>query len=122
MTNTNFTKTAEGIVQERNDRYAKVFQPLTLITLVFFWAGYFYSLYNGNSNNISSYPFLIIAFSILNAQVLFTKEKAVNRGLDILAKCEGILFCVWAFASEIKPKSIRTWEAGTCVKADHQPD
>lgn len=57
MTNTNFTKTAEGIVQERNDRYAKVFQPLTLITLVFFWAGYFYSLYNGNSNNISSYPF-----------------------------------------------------------------
>lgn len=36
MTNTNFTKTAEGIVQERNDRYAKVFQPLTLITLVFF--------------------------------------------------------------------------------------
>lgn len=35
MTNTNFTKTAEGIVQERNDRYAKVFQPLTLITLVF---------------------------------------------------------------------------------------
>lgn len=67
MTNTNFTKTAEGIVQERNDRYAKVFQPLTLITLVFFWAGYFYSLYNGNSNNISSYPFLIIAFSILNA-------------------------------------------------------
>lgn len=95
MTNTNFTKTAEGIVQERNDRYAKVFQPLTLITLVFFWAGYFYSLYNGNSNNISSYPFLIIVFSILNAQVLFTKEKAVNRGLDILAKCEGILFCVW---------------------------
>lgn len=99
MTNTNFTKTAEGIVQERNDRYAKVFQLLTLITLVFFWAGYFYSLYNGNSNNISSYPFLIIAFSILNAQVLFTKEKAVNRGLDILAKCEGILFCVWAFAT-----------------------
>lgn len=29
MTNTNFTKTAEGTVQERNDRYAKVFQPLT---------------------------------------------------------------------------------------------
>lgn len=57
MTNTNFTKTAEGIVQERNDRYAKVFQPLTLIALVFFWAGYFYSLYNGNNSNISSYPF-----------------------------------------------------------------
>lgn len=54
MTNTNFTKTAEGIVQERNDRYAKVFQPLTLIALVFFWAGYFYSLYNGNNSNISS--------------------------------------------------------------------
>ena len=29
MTNTNFTKNAEGIVQERNDRYAKIFQPLT---------------------------------------------------------------------------------------------
>lgn len=99
MTNTNFTKTAEETVQERNDRYAKVFQPLTLITLVFFWTGYFYSLYNGNSNNISSYPFLIIAFSILNAQVLFTKEKAVNKSLDILAKCEGIRFCVWAFAT-----------------------
>lgn len=99
MTNTNFTKTAEGIDQERNDRYAKVFQPLTLIALVFFWAGYFYSLYNGNNSNISSYPFLIIAFSILNAQVLFTKEKAINKSLDILAKCEGILFCVWAFAT-----------------------
>lgn len=99
MTNINFTKTAEGIVQERNDRYAKVFQPLTLIALVFFWVGYSYSLYSGNNSNISSYPFLIIAFSVLNAQVLFTKEKAVNRGLDILAKCEGILFCVWAFAT-----------------------
>lgn len=99
MTNTNFTKTTRVIVGEKSDRYAKVFQPLTLIALVFFWAGYFYSLYNGNNSNISSYPFLIIAFSILNAQVLFTKEKAVNRGLDILAKCEGILFCVWAFAT-----------------------
>lgn len=99
MTNTNFTKTTRVIVGEKGDRYAKVFQPLTLIALVFFWAGYFYSLYSGNNSNISSYPFLIIAFSILNAQVLFTKEKAVNRGLDILAKCEGILFCVWAFAT-----------------------
>lgn len=99
MTNTNFTKTTRVIVGEKGDRYAKVFQSLTLIALVFFWAGYFYSLYNGNNSNISSYPFLIIAFSILNAQVLFTKEKAVNKSLDILAKCEGILFCVWAFAT-----------------------
>lgn len=99
MTNTNFTKTTRVIVGEKSDRYAKVFQSLTLIALVFFWAGYFYSLYSGNNSNISSYPFLIIAFSILNAQVLFTKEKAVNRGLDILAKCEGILFCAWAFAT-----------------------
>lgn len=99
MTNTNFTKTTRVIVGEKSNRYAKVFQSLTLIALVFFWAGYFYSLYNGNNSNISSYPFLIIAFSILNAQVLFTKEKAANRGLDILAKCEGILFCVWAFAT-----------------------
>lgn len=99
MTNTNFTKTTRVTVREKSDRYAKVFQPLTLIALVFFWAGYFYSLYNRNSGNISSYPFLIIAFSVLNAQVLFTKEKAVNRGLDMLAKCEGILFCVWAFAT-----------------------
>lgn len=99
MTNTNFTKTTRVIVGEKSDRYAKVFQSLTLIALVFFWAGYFYSLYNGNNSNISSYPFLIIAFSILNAQVLFTKEKAVNKSLDIVAKCEGILFCVWAFAT-----------------------
>ncbi len=99
MTNTNFTKTTRVIVGEKSDRYAKVFQSLTLIALVFFWAGYSYSLYSGNNSNISSYPFLIIAFSVLNAQVLFTKEKAVNRGLDILAKCEGILFCVWAFAT-----------------------
>ena len=47
----------------------------------------------------NSCHFLIIAFSVLNAQVLFTKEKAVNKSLDILAKCEGILFCVWAFAT-----------------------
>lgn len=99
MTNTNFTKTTRVTVREKSDRYAKVFQTLTLIALVFFWAGYFYSLYNGNSGNISNYPFLIIAFSILNAQVLFTKEKAVNKSLDILAKCEGILFCVWALVT-----------------------
>lgn len=99
MTNTNFTKTTRVIVGEKSDRYAKVFQPLTLIALVFFWAGYSYSLHNGNNSNVSSYPFLIIAFSVLNAQVLFTKEKAVNKSLDILAKCEGILFCVWAFAT-----------------------
>ena len=99
MTNTNFTKTTRVIVGEKSERYAKVFQSLTLIALVFFWAGYSYSLYNGNNSNISSYPFLIIAFSVLNAQVLFTKEKAVNKSLDILAKCEGILFCVWAFAT-----------------------
>lgn len=99
MTSTNFRKATRVTIREKSDRYTKVFQPLTLIALVFFWAGYFYSLYSGNNSNISSYPFLIIAFSILNAQVLFTKEKAVNRGLDILAKCEGILFCVWAFAT-----------------------
>ena len=75
MTNTNFAKNAEGFVQERNDRYAQIIQPLTLIALVFFWAGYFYSLYNGNNSNISSYPFLIIAFSLLNAQNFFFFEK-----------------------------------------------
>lgn len=99
MTSTNFRKVTRVTIREKSDRYTKVFQTLTLIALVFFWVGYFYSLYNGNSGNISSYPFLIIAFSILNAQVLFTKEKAVNKSLDILAKCEGILFCVWALVT-----------------------
>lgn len=37
MTNTNFTKTAEGIVQKRNDRYAKsVWAFATVFQLLLF--------------------------------------------------------------------------------------
>ena len=74
----------------------KVFQMITLIALLFFWAGYGWALYIGNQNNISSYSLLILTFSILNGKVLFMGEKMHNRVLDVLAKFDGFLFLAWA--------------------------
>ena len=97
MENSQLSKGREqGRSNIRNERWMKMFQSVTLVFLALFWIGYAVSYYRGIDNNISTYGILIMTFSLLNQEVLFKGEKAQNRVLDILAKAEGILLCVWA--------------------------
>ena len=97
MENSQLSKGREqGRSNIRNERWMKMFQSVTLVFLALFWIGYAVSYYRGIENNISTYGILIMTFSLLNQEVLFKGEKAQNRVLDILAKAEGILLCVWA--------------------------
>lgn len=97
MENSQLSKGREqGRSNIRNERWMKMFQSVTLVFLALFWIGYAVSYYRGIENNISTYGILIMIFSLLNQEVLFKGEKAQNRVLDILAKAEGILLCVWA--------------------------
>ena len=97
MENSQLSKGREqGRSNIRNERWMKMFQSVTLVFLALFWIGYAVSYYRGIENNISPYGILIMTFSLLNQEVLFKGEKAQNRVLDILAKAEGILLCVWA--------------------------
>ena len=93
ITDKRMDKNIEFINRQKGE---KVFQMITLIALLFFWAGYGWALYIGNQNNISSYSLLILTFSILNGKVLFMGEKMHNRVLDVLAKFDGFLFLAWA--------------------------
>ena len=97
MENSQLSKSREqGRSDIRNERGMKKFQSVTLVFLALFWIGFAVSYYRGIENNISTYGILIMTFSLLNQEVLFKGEKAQNRVLDILAKAEGILLCVWA--------------------------
>ncbi len=97
MENSQLSKGREqGRSDIRNERWMKMFQSVTLVFLALFWIGYAVSYYRGIENNISTYGILIMTFSLLNQEVLFKGEKAQNRVLDLLAKAEGILLCVWA--------------------------
>ncbi len=97
MENSQLSKGREqGRSDIRNERWMKMFQSVTLVFLALFWIGYAVSYYRGIDNNISTYGILIMTFSLLNQEVLFKGEKAQNRVLDLLAKAEGILLCVWA--------------------------
>ena len=97
MENSQLSKGREqGRSNIRNERWMKMFQSVTLVFLALFWIGFAVSYYRGIENNISTYGILIMTFSLLNQEVLFKGEKAQNRVLDILAKAEGILLCVWA--------------------------
>lgn len=97
MENSQLSKGREqGRSDIRNERWMKMFQSVTLVFLALFWIGYAVSYYRGIENNISTYEILILTFSLINQEVLFKGEKAQNRVLDILAKAEGILLCVWA--------------------------
>ena len=97
MENSQLSKGREqGRSDIKNERWMKMFQPVTLVFLALFWIGYAVSYYRGIENNISTYGILIMTFSLLNQEVLFKGEKAQNQVLDLLAKAEGILLFVWA--------------------------
>lgn len=76
---------------------AKLIQTISVILLPLFWGGFFYSLYRGNESNVSSYTNIIFIFSLINWDILFSRERMQNKVLNVLAKLEGILLVVLAF-------------------------
>lgn len=48
---------------------------ITLVALLPIWAGYAFALYNGDSNNLSNYSLLILAFSAMNFNAICGVEK-----------------------------------------------
>lgn len=85
---------------ERKDM--KFLRGFTLLALVPLWAGYAFALYSGDSNNLSNYSLLILAFSLMNFNLLCGAEKIQNKALNLIAKVDGILFAVWALVTIVQ--------------------
>lgn len=75
---------------------------ITLVALLPIWAGYAFALYNGDSNNLSNYSLLILAFSAMNFNAICGVEKIENKVLNLVAKLDGVLFSVWVFVTIIQ--------------------
>lgn len=80
-------KQAVQAIQKKKE--SGIFQAITLIALALFWVGYAFALYRANERNVSSYFSLIMIFSLINADLLFTTKRAQNRALNILGKGAG---------------------------------
>lgn len=89
-----------GSISQRKD--VRFFKAFTLIALLPLWLGYAFALYHGDSNNLSNYSLLILAFSLMNFNAICGKEKIENRALNLLAKLDGVLFFFWAFGTIIQ--------------------
>ena len=85
---------------ERKDM--KFLKGFTLVALLPIWAGYAFALYNGDSNNLSNYSLLILAFSAMNFNAVCGVEKIENKVLNLVAKLDGVLFFVWVFVTIIQ--------------------
>ena len=85
---------------ERKDM--KFLKGFTLVALLPIWAGYAYALYNGDSNNLSNYSLLILAFSAMNFNSICGVEKIENKVVNLVAKLDGVLFFVWVFVTIIQ--------------------
>ena len=85
---------------ERKDM--KFLKGFTLVALLPIWAGYAFALYNGDSNNLSNYSLLILAFSAMNFNAICGVEKIENKVLNLVAKLDGVLFFVWVFVTIIQ--------------------
>lgn len=86
----------EEKVAVKNQNGTKFIQIISVIFLPVLWIGYFYSLYIGNQNNVNSYTSIIMIFSLINSDILFSKERMENSILNIMAKIEGLLLVVMA--------------------------
>ena len=75
---------------------------ISLVALLPIWAGYAFALYNGDSNNLSNYSLLILAFSAMNFNAICGVEKIENKVLNLVAKLDGVLFFVWVFVTIIQ--------------------
>lgn len=85
---------------ERKDMM--LLKGITLVALLPIWAGYAFALYNGDSNNLSNYSLLILAFSAMNFNAICGVEKIENKVLNLVAKLDGVLFFVWVFVTIIQ--------------------
>ena len=92
-------KTNCSVSQIKDIKFLKVF---TLIALIPLWIGYAFALYNGDSNKMSNYSLLIVAFSLVNFNAICGIEKIENKAINLLARLDGILFFVWVFATIIQ--------------------
>lgn len=86
----------EEKVAVKNQNGTKFIQTISVIFLPVLWIGYFYSLYKGNQNNMNSYTSIIMIFSLINSDILFSRERMENSILNIMAKMEGFLLVVMA--------------------------
>ncbi len=104
MTEKNLTENLKGksnyFTSERKDM--KFLKGFTLIALLPLWAGYAFALYNGDSNNLSNYSLLILAFSFMNFNAICGEEKIENKALNLVTKLDGVLFFVWALVTVIQ--------------------
>lgn len=76
------------------NKNSKIFQMITVVVLSFAWLGYGYSFYCDNENNMASYLAVIFIFSLINSDILFTKQKVNNTVFNVLAKVNGLLFFI----------------------------
>lgn len=72
----------------------KVFRAILQVALIIAFVGYYFSLYKGNENNISTYTNLILIFAC-SGSALFVRQKLESRILDILTRLNGVLLVIW---------------------------
>lgn len=89
----NHRKETNCLTNQGKDK--KFLQVFILIALPLVWAGYAFAIYNGNESNISTYSLLIVAFSLINFNVLCGTEKIENKILSLLARLDSVLFFTW---------------------------
>lgn len=102
MADKHLTENLKGNYFSRERKDMKFLKGITLVALLPIWAGYAFALYNGDSNNLSNYSLLILAFSAMNFNAICGVEKIENKVLNLIAKLDGVLFFIWVFVTIIQ--------------------
>ena len=102
MADKHLTENLKGNYCSSERKDMKFLKGFTLVALLPLWAGYAFALYNGDSNNLSNYSLLILAFSLMNFNAICGEEKIENKVLNLVAKLDGVLFFVWTFVTIIQ--------------------
>ena len=102
MADKHLTENLKGNYFSSERKDMKFLKGFTLVALLPLWAVYAFALYNGDSNNLSNYSLLILAFSLINFISIRRVVKIENKVLNLIAKLDGVLFFVWAFVTIIQ--------------------
>lgn len=102
MADKHLTENLKGNYFSSERKDMKFLKGFTLIALLPLWTGYAFALYNGDSNNLSNYSLLILAFSLMNFNAICGEENTENKILNLVAKLDGVLFFVWTFVTIIQ--------------------
>lgn len=102
MADKHLTENLKGNYFSSEGKDMTFLKGITLVALLPIWAGYAFALYNGDSNNLSNYSLLILAFSAMNFNAICGVEKIENKVLNLVAKLDGVLFFVWVFVTIIQ--------------------